>query len=148
MLNIHREQIVSKNIKEVFEFFEKPENLSVITPNWIKFRIMTKSPLEMKTGAEFDYRIYLMGVPLKWKTVIAKYEPPYKFVDIQKKGPYKLWVHTHTFEAIENGTKITDNIDYELYGGPVGNLINSLYVKHNLKAIFNFRKNKINHLLN
>ncbi|MBZ0178613.1 MAG: SRPBCC family protein [Ignavibacterium sp.] len=148
MFNIFMEQIVDANLNEVFEFFENPENLGVITPDWMKFEILTPRPLIMKKDAEFDYRINLFSVPLKWKTIITDYDPPYKFVDVQKNGPYKYWHHTHLFETEGDKTKITDNIDYKLYGGPIGVLINNIYVRKNLKSIFDFRENKINQLFN
>lgn len=139
MYNLHREQIVNKPLDEVFAFFEKPENLEVITPPWMKFKIKTPLPLIMKIGAEFDYKIILLGIPLKWKTIITEYEPPYKFIDEQKKGPYKLWVHTHTFEAVGDKTKIIDSVDYNLSGGMLGGIINKIYISRNLKAIFDYR---------
>jgi len=148
MYNINREQIVDANLEEVFGFFEKPENLQIITPDWMKFDIITPHPLEMKEHAEFDYKISLMFIPLKWKTEITNYDPPYKFVDEQKKGPYKLWIHTHTFEAVGNKTKITDNVDYDLFGGPFKILVHSLYIRKNLESIFNYRSRKINQLFN
>lgn len=140
MYNLYREQIVNKPLQEVFAFFEKPENLEVITPPWMKFKIETPPPLIMKVGAEFDYRIDLMKIPLRWKTIITEYDPPYKFIDMQKKGPYKTWIHTHTFETIGKQTKITDNVDYDLYGWFLGDFINKIYVGKNLKAIFDFRE--------
>lgn len=148
MHNLFREQIVNKPLEEVFAFFEKPENLEVITPKWMKFKIKTPPPLIMKVGAEFDYRIDLMKIPLKWKTIITEYEPPYKFVDVQKKGPYKKWIHTHTFEAIEDKTKITDNVDYEIPAGILGSILNNIYIGKTLNAIFNFRETTINRMFN
>jgi ligand-binding SRPBCC domain-containing protein len=148
MHNLFREQIVNKPLEEVFAFFEKPENLEVITPKWMKFKIKTPPPLIMKVGAEFDYIINLMKIPLKWKTIITEYEPPYKFVDVQKKGPYKKWIHTHTFEAIEDKTKITDNVDYEVPAGILGSILNKIYIGKTLNAIFNFRETTINRMFN
>jgi ligand-binding SRPBCC domain-containing protein len=114
----------------------------------MKFKIKTPPPLIMKVGAEFDYIINLMKIPLKWKTIITEYEPPYKFVDVQKKGPYKKWIHTHTFEAIEDKTKITDNVDYEVPAGILGSILNKIYIGKTLNAIFNFRETTINRMFN
>ncbi|MBZ0180397.1 MAG: SRPBCC family protein [Melioribacteraceae bacterium] len=148
MYNLYREQIVNKPLEEVFAFFEKPENLEVITPKWMKFKIKTPPPLIMKVGAEFDYKIDLMKIPLKWKTIITEYAPPYKFVDVQKKGPYKKWIHTHTFETIGDKTKITDNVDYEIPAGILGSILNKIYIGKTLKAIFDFRETTINRMFN
>lgn len=148
MYNLYREQIVNKTIDEVFSFFEKPENLEVITPTWMRFKIKTPPPLIMKAGAEFDYRIDLIKIPLKWKTKIAIYDPPYKFVDVQMKGPYRKWIHTHTFETMGDKTKITDNVDYDLPAGILGRIVHMIYIRKTLKAIFDFRESTINRLFN
>lgn len=114
----------------------------------MRFDILTPHPLEMKVHTEFDYKISLMFISLKWKTEITNYDPPYKFVDEQKKGPYKLWIHTHTFEVIGKKTKITDNVDYDLFGGPFKILVHNLYVRKNFKSVFDYRSKKTNQLFN
>ncbi|MBL1214612.1 MAG: SRPBCC family protein [Ignavibacteriae bacterium] len=147
MFNIKSEQIIKLPIEKVFSFFERPENLSLITPKWLKFNILTPEPLVMKSGAIFDYQIKIFGIPNRWKTLITDYDPPYKFVDEQAKGPYKKWIHTHTFEKIEGGTLVTDNVDYDLYGGAAAKIINEIYIKHSVKSIFTYRSKVLNEIL-
>jgi ligand-binding SRPBCC domain-containing protein len=139
MYNLKSEQLINLPIEKVFSFFERPENLSLITPNWLKFEILTPEPLTMKSGAIFDYKIKIFIFPSSWKTLITDYNPPYKFVDVQAKGPYKKWIHTHTFEETKEGTIVRDNVDYDIYGGKLGALINEIYIKHSLRSIFNYR---------
>jgi ligand-binding SRPBCC domain-containing protein len=136
-----QEQIISHPLSKLLPFFERPENLSKLTPNWLSFKIKTAFPLEMKEGAEFEYTIKLLGIPMNWKTRIVKYSPPFFFTDEQIKGPYKKWIHTHTF-AEQDGGKVLmkDEVEYDLYGGFLKYIIYKIFVKHSIKKIFEFRR--------
>ena len=140
MFVFEQKQIINNKLDYIFPFFSKPENLSTITPNWLKFKIKTKPPLVMKNNAKFDYVIKFFGVPMKWTTVITDYNPPFMFEGTQTKGPYKLWVHTHSFSEENGKTIMHDCVEYDLYGGPLKYLINSLFVKKSINKIFAFRK--------
>jgi len=95
-------------LDKVFDFFSKPENLSEITPAKLGFNILTPSPIKMEKGTLIDYTIKLMGIPLRWRSLITDYDPPKKFVDEQLKGPYSYWHHTHTFKAVDKGVEMND----------------------------------------
>jgi len=143
-----KEQKISKNILEVFDFFSRPENLAIITPPKMKFQILTPSPIEMKEGALIDYTVRILGFPIRWRTLITKYDPPNMFVDQQLKGPYSIWHHTHTFTKIsDNETLIRDIVAYSIPFGLIGRIVHSLYIKKDLEKIFLYRKNKISDLL-
>lgn len=140
MYNFKQTQKINSNLNQVFEFFQKPDNLSRITPKWINFSIKSKPPLDMKEGAEFEYSIKLYGIPIFWRTKIVRYSPPEIFVDEQLKGPYKTWIHTHKFKQSEGYVIMEDNVDYDLYGGIFKDLLHKLFVKNSVKRIFKFRK--------
>jgi len=133
-------QNINKSLDGVFELFSKPENLQKITPNWLKFEIKPNSDKIMKENAEFFYKIKFHHLPLNWKTMITKYEPPYLFVDEQVKGPYKKWIHTHTFEEVNGFTIMKDRVEYDLYGGIFKSIVHSAFVKNSIMEIFNFRR--------
>lgn len=137
---LRSELVVPAGIDETFAFFEDPRNLSRITPPWLNFRIRTPEPLIMRLGAEFDYTIRWLGLPLPWKTLITAYEPPRRFVDEQARGPYRLWRHTHTFEETPDGTKVLDHVAYALPFGPLGKLAHWLAVRRQLEEIFAYRR--------
>jgi len=143
-----QQQKIGKPLADLFPFFEKPENLSLLTPKWLSFKIKSKEPLSMKEGARFEYTIKLFGIPMHWETLITKYEPPFQFVDEQLKGPYKVWIHTHSF--IENNEQVlmTDEVKYDLYGGFLKGIINHFFIKHSIKQIFRFRKAAITEFFN
>jgi ligand-binding SRPBCC domain-containing protein len=136
-----RTQIVDRPLEEVFEFFADARNLATITPPWIRFDIITPEPIEMRTGATIDYSIKLHGIPMKWRSEITAWEPPVRFVDEQRKGPYRSWVHEHRFEAIDSRTtRIYDEIRYSVAGGE---LVNKLFVEPDLERIFSYRSRKL-----
>ncbi len=134
-----RKQIINKPIDEVFAFFDRPENLGDITPDFLNFSIMTPSPVAMKEGAVIDYSIKMMGIPMRWRSLISTYEPPYRFVDEQLRGPYSFWHHTHTFEEFPNGTLVTDRVLYAVPLGILGRVAHPLFVRGQLDRIFDHR---------
>lgn len=124
---------------ELFAFFSDAANLERLTPPSMSFRIKTPQPIPMKPGTLIDYEIRLFGVPMKWRTLIDVFDPEERFVDEQLRGPYKLWRHTHTFEDVAGGTMVRDHVEYELPLGPLGTIAHAVFVRRQLKTIFDFR---------
>lgn len=136
---LSQQQLVRKPIGDVFEFFSRPENLERLTPKHLGFRILTPSPIAMKEGAVIDYSIRIAGLPVRWTTLITLYEPPHRFVDLQLKGPYSYWHHTHTFTKTPEGTLLSDEVRYAMPFGIVGRWMRELVVRHQLEHIFRQR---------
>ena len=107
-------QFIDKPLDVVFSFFAKPENLRRITPSTLDFQILTPTPISMVKGTVIDYNIKVMGIRVHWRTLITSYNPPTQFVDEQTKGPYLLWIHTHTFKIKDEGVEIHDCIEYSI----------------------------------
>tara|TARA_Y100001960_G_C14714907_1_gene849083 strand:+ start:1092 stop:1553 length:462 start_codon:yes stop_codon:yes gene_type:complete len=143
---IEQKQTILTNRSEVFEFFSDAFNLELLTPKFLNFRILTPPPINIKEGTIIQYKISLFGVPMKWKTEIEKFEPENLFVDNQVKGPYSLWHHTHIFEETENGTLMTDIVNYRLPFGILGRIAHTIFVRRTLKKIFAHRKQEISQL--
>ncbi|MBI1346513.1 CDP-paratose 2-epimerase [bacterium] len=131
-------------IHEVFNFFSDAGNLEAITPPWLHFQVLTPRPIRMAAGTLIEYRLRLHGFPLYWRTEIAVWEPPYRFVDQQLRGPYQLWHHLHTFEEQNGGTLCRDVVDYAFFGGPI---VHALLVKRDLVQIFDYRCERMKQLL-
>ena len=132
-------QLIEQPLSEVWEFFSNAENLQRLTPAFLKFKILTPCPIEMRVGALIDYRISLFGVPMTWKTEITEYTPKKHFVDNQIKGPYARWHHTHRFEEVPGGTRMTDEVEYRVPMGALGSMAHGLFVRRTLGQIFAFR---------
>jgi len=125
---------------EVFAFFGDAHNLERITPPWVKFEVLTPAPIVMRPGILIDYRIRIHGVPVRWRTEISAWQPPFQFVDEQRRGPYRLWHHTHTFEEREGGTLCRDRVRYWPRGGA---LMNWLFVRKDVERIFEYRRQRL-----
>jgi ligand-binding SRPBCC domain-containing protein len=141
-----REQTVAHPLAETFEFFAEPGNLERITPPWLSFRILTE-PARMAVGTVISYRLTLHRVPLRWTARIEAWDPPGRFVDLQVSGPYALWEHTHSFEAVEGGTRIGDRVRYRQRLGPLGAAADRLFARRDIERIFDHRARVIPRLL-
>jgi ligand-binding SRPBCC domain-containing protein len=137
---LEREQRIPRPRAEVFRFFADAHNLERITPPGLRFRILTPGPIVMRAGAIIEYQLRLFGVPFRWRTVIETWDPPARFVDVQERGPYRVWRHTHTFEEVSGGTLMRDRVEYQLPFGPLGRLVHGLFVERQVAAIFAFRQ--------
>jgi ligand-binding SRPBCC domain-containing protein len=144
---LERTQLIGRPLDEVFAFFSDAGNLEAITPAFLNFHILTPRPIAMRPGTLIDYQIRLLGIPLKWRTQIETWEPPHGFSDVQLRGPYKLWHHTHEFVAVPEGTLMTDLVQYQMPLGPLGRLVHALWTERTLARIFDYRFEKIEELL-
>jgi ligand-binding SRPBCC domain-containing protein len=145
---LEREQRLPGTPDEVFPFFADAHNLEALTPPLLRFRLVTPAPLAVGKGALIRYRLRVHGVPVSWLTEITEWDPPYRFVDEQIKGPYALWHHTHTFEALgDDATLMRDVVRYRVGFGPLGVLADRLLVRRDVESIFDFRAERVPALL-
>ena len=130
---------------KVFEFFSNPGNLDRLTPAWLNFAIVAPASSKMIQGALLNYRLRIRGIPVRWQSEIAVWEPPRRFVDRQTKGPYSLWIHEHTFEERDNGTLVGDNVEYAV---PGGRIVQQFLVAPDIERIFDYRHKMLDELFN
>ncbi|MBK9322289.1 MAG: TIGR01777 family protein [Bdellovibrionaceae bacterium] len=134
------EQYLSQSPEQIFPFFSEAKNLQKITPPFLNFKILEQPSGSLFQGAEIRYSIKIHGVPMEWITVIEDWNPPFKFIDTQKKGPYKFWHHTHEFIPFAGGTLVVDRVRYRLPLGIFGGVVAGNLVKKDIQGIFNFRR--------
>lgn len=139
---LERSQFVPTAPEETFRFFADPMNLEVITPPWLRFRII-EAPGRLERGSILRYRLRLFGVPISWRTEITEWNPPHGFVDEQARGPYRVWIHEHRLDPDEQGTVVRDRVRYRIPLGPLGRLAGRLFVRRWLDEIFDFRAERI-----
>jgi ligand-binding SRPBCC domain-containing protein len=140
LYHLKRQQQFRQSSDELFAFFSRPENLAAMTPSPLRFRLITPPPVVMKESAVIDYTIRVSGIPLRWTTLITAFEPNRRFVDLQLRGPYAYWHHTHSFTETDDGTMMTDEVRYALPFGILGTIAHRLFVRRQLETIFEFRK--------
>lgn len=128
--------LLPRPLPEVFAFFAEAANLEALTPPWLRFEILSPQPLAMAPGTMIDYRLRLHGIPVRWRSEITLWEPPHRFVDEQRKGPYRSWHHEHTFAAEGSGTRVADRVRYAVPGGA---LVHRLFVRSQVRGIFTYR---------
>lgn len=126
--------------EEIFDFYADAFNLERLTPPWLRFHVITPAPITMRAGVEIEYRLRLKGVPLSWRSRITAWDPPHSFIDEQVKGPYRRWVHQHTFTPRDGGTLVRDQVEYDMLGWW---LADRLLVRRDLRRIFAYRQERL-----
>lgn len=144
MHHLKQSQTLPVDREVLWEFISVPQNLNKITPPDMAFEIIGEPPEKTYAGLLLEYRV---KVPLlgwsTWLTEIKYVQEGVSFMDEQRVGPYKLWLHTHKLEVVEGGTRMTDDIRYLVPFGPIGLLANALFVGRTLRRIFDYRRVKM-----
>jgi ligand-binding SRPBCC domain-containing protein len=135
--------VVSADLQRTWAFFSSADNLPRITPPWLKFTVQTPGPIVLHNDSQIDYTIRWMGLPIHWRTRIIDWQPPRQFIDLQIRGPYRLWHHHHTFAATSEGTECSDRVTYALPFPPLDRLAHAVSVRRQLMDIFGYRRKVI-----
>lgn len=151
LYQIRTKQFLKIDLKTAWDFISSPKNLATITPSYMGFVI--KSPPEdiekMYAGQIIEYDVTpLLGIKMRWVTEITYVEPGHYFVDIQRFGPYALWHHKHFLKEVPGGVEVTDLIHYKPPFGLLGRLAHALFIKKQLKTVFDYRHQKLETLFN
>ena len=145
-----RKQTLHCNIQKAWSFFSNPKNLNLLTPADMSFEILSDQPLPMIYEHQIiNYRIRpLLNLPMKWETEIVDVKALNYFTDIQRKGPFKLWKHKHSFEEVNGKVVMIDELNYALPLGILGRLAHTIFVKAKLNSIFDYRYKKVEDIFN
>ena len=138
-------QFIPCTLEKAWAFFSNPANLAEITPDNLRFKILSAGGGEMYPGQVIEYYVHpLLNIPLYWMTEITHVQPMKYFVDEQRFGPYSLWHHQHHFKEVTGGVEMTDIVHYKLPLWFLGDIANALFVRKQLKEIFDYRAEKVN----
>ena len=134
-------QFLKISLSEAWDFFSSPGNLSKITPDHMGFEITSGIPAKMYTGQIITYKVSpFLGIKTNWVTEITHVAEGRFFVDEQRFGPYRMWHHEHHFEMKDDGVLMTDRVSYRLPFGFLGRIAHTLFVKNQLRQIFEYRE--------
>lgn len=137
---------VGRSRPDVWALFDDPANLARLTPPSFRLRLAT-GPATMTAGAVLDYRFRWLGIPIRWLAYVREYDPPYRFLDVQLRGPYARWEHRHRFLEEDGGTVIEDRVVYRLPFGGLGRLAHAVFVGRQLQALWSYRTRRLAELL-
>jgi uncharacterized protein len=137
------EQWVPQPLDKTFSFFTDPQNLEALTPKFLQFKILKVTSSPIQEGTLLDYSLKIRGIPIRWQTKITECIPGVRFSDMQKRGPYFFWHHTHEFFEKNGGTLIRDKVLYKLPGWIPGDIIAHWLVRKDLEKIFLYRREVI-----
>ena len=138
-------QKIPISLEKAWDFFSNPGNLQAITPSGMGFKVISKYHGDkMYPGQIIEYRVSpVMSITLYWMTEITHVENRKYFVDEQRFGPYVMWHHQHHFKEVDGLVEMTDIVHYKLPLWFLGDIANGLFVKKQLKDIFDFRFRKV-----
>ena len=132
------------SLNEAWDFLSSPNNLELITPRHMDFNITDWDEKKAYPGQIIQYTVKpLLGVKINWVTEITQVKDKEFFIDEQRFGPYSFWHHKHFLKEVENGILIEDVIHYRIPLGPIGVLVNFLFINSKLNSIFKYRKQEL-----
>ena len=134
-----RTTTIAAPLPRVFVFFAEPANLARITPPSTRFRIVAGPGRRLRDGDRIEYALRVFGLPFRWASRIEAWRENESFADVQERGPYKSWRHTHTFRDVAGGVEMHDVVEYELPFGWLGRAVAGRLVRRELEKIFDYR---------
>jgi len=145
LYSIRSTQQLPTGIEQAWEFFSNPGNLQLITPQYMNFKIISQLHTNgIYAGQLITYKVKpVLGIPMKWVTIISQVKEHEYFIDVQQSGPYSFWHHEHRFVANDGGTELIDIVHYKLPLGWLGRLANNLFVQRQLQDIFSYRRQRV-----
>jgi ligand-binding SRPBCC domain-containing protein len=133
--------------EDVFDFFTRPANVLAAYPPELRLRL-EEAPERLGPGARLKVRGRRWGVPHRAVSEVTAFEPGVLFVEEQREGPFRRWVHTHRFEALPSGgVCVRDHIDFEPPGGILGLTVTAAFVLRDLEKVFAYRQQKLAEML-
>lgn len=148
MYTLEREQCVQCSLTDAWNFLKKPSNLNCITPADLDFQIISDLPEEMYNGLLIEYRIKIPVIGNHCWVAEIKHIHDYAFVDEQRIGPYSFWYHYHKLIDFDGRVKVIDRVYYDVPYGLIGRVLHALFIRKTLERIFDFRKEKLDEIMN
>lgn len=138
---LRREQHLDCSLDDAWDFFSTPKNLDKLTPDSVGLKITHGASETVHEGQMIGYKVRIAPlIWITWLTEITLVKHQHYFVDDQRVGPYKVWHHTHRFEPDGQGVLMKDEVTYVMPFGIIGRIVHGLFVKKQLRHIFDERR--------
>ncbi len=123
---------------KLWAFHERPDAFALLTPPWENVEIV-QPPTSLQVGTRVIIRQHLGPLSVTLTAEHVEYEPGRMFADRMSGGPVKSWLHRHIVEPTKTGSRLTDDIEYELRGGALGQAVAGRYAERRLERMFAYR---------
>jgi ligand-binding SRPBCC domain-containing protein len=131
----------------VFAFLADPRHAIHLTPPWLQLRALGV-PAPRQAGAVQDYSLRCFGIPLTMRGFVRECDPPFRFLEVQVRGPFARWEHRHRFLTVDATTTLMeDRLVYRLPLGLIGRALHVLVARRLMAAAWTYRRRRIAELL-
>lgn len=126
------------SVEAAFAYHERHGALQRLVPPWESVEV-ERTDASLAVGSEVVLKTSVFGVPVRWVAQHTLYEPPHLFADTQVSGPFARWLHRHQFAAVGERSSLTDDIDFDVPLGAIGNLLGSKAALGRIESMFAYR---------
>jgi ligand-binding SRPBCC domain-containing protein len=130
---------IAAPVERVFRWHELPDVFEKLTPPGEPVRVIERSG-GIRDGGRMLIEIGYPPVSIRWKAEHSGYIENRQFRDIQVRGPFRRWVHTHLFEADgPDACYLEDRIEYAVPLGIIGDALLGWMIERKLDSLFQYR---------
>jgi ligand-binding SRPBCC domain-containing protein len=144
---VERRLLIGRGRPEVFAFLADPHRASRLLPPWLRVQLLTDSAVPVGAGTVLDFRVACLGLSFAWRAFVREFDPPFRFLDVQLRGPFARWEHRHRFLAVGDATLMEDRLVYRLPLGVAGRAAHAVVVARLMAAAWRYRTRRIGMLL-
>jgi ligand-binding SRPBCC domain-containing protein len=138
-VQISFEQRLDLPPERLFEFHTHPENLTLLLEGWRGFELLSQEG-HIRPEARVTVRQALGPLHFTLTFEHFLFEPPRRFGERQVAGPFASFEHVHEFHGSENGTRLVDQLYFELPWRWGGRFTERWIVTPALRRFFAFRR--------
>jgi ligand-binding SRPBCC domain-containing protein len=136
METLVRRSRIDAPVGRLFAWHAEPGALELLIPPDAPVRIVQRRG-GISTGAVAVFAIGCGPFRIECVAVHRDCLPDRQFRDVQVKGPFAHWVHTHRFEPDgASASVLEDRVEYALPAGGLGRALAGSVVRRKLEAMF------------